>query len=222
MGCASRCSRFISSVSTGIAYAIRHAESPALITYFVVACKSFFVHFNAACHARASIRNSPIRDIMMRLHTYDRTAFVWLLFDRRDRASSVVHSDTGSQSCCLATGKSRSTSHMHVRTALAVPECRARICVKCNRSPRSLPGGCSAIIGHCSGVSVVAIVLIVPFICARAIFQYHIVRQTRFSSHGSTLHSIHGMSHLAVDLFASCCLQLLDRDYETQPHLCNA
>ena len=102
LGCASRCSRIISSVSTGIAYAIRHAESPALITYFVVACKSFFVHFNAACHARASIRNSLIRDIMMRLHTYDRTAFVWLLFDRRDRASSVVHSETGSQSCCLA------------------------------------------------------------------------------------------------------------------------
>ena len=136
LSCASRCSRIISSVSTGIAYAIRHAESPALIPYFVVACIGFFVHFNAACHARASIRNSLIRDIMMRLHTYDRTAFVWLLFDRRDRASSVVHSETGSQSCCLATGKSRSTSHMHVRTALAVPECRARICGKSNRSAR--------------------------------------------------------------------------------------
>ena len=62
------------------------------------------LHFKACrkSHARASIRNSPIRDIMMRLHTYDRTAFVWLLFDRRDRASSVVHSETGSQSCCLA------------------------------------------------------------------------------------------------------------------------
>ena len=41
-----------SSVSTGIAYAIRHAESPCLITYFVVVCKKFLVHFHAACRAR--------------------------------------------------------------------------------------------------------------------------------------------------------------------------
>ena len=131
LSCASRCSRIISSVSTGIAHAILHAESLALITYFVVACKSFFVHFNAACHARASIRNSPIRDIMMSLHTYDRTAFVWLLFDRRDRASSVVHSETGPQSCCLA---NRAPHH----TCMCAPrwQCRARICGKCNRSAR--------------------------------------------------------------------------------------
>ena len=41
-----------SSVSTGIAYAIRRAESPCLIIYFVVVCKNFLVHFNAACRAR--------------------------------------------------------------------------------------------------------------------------------------------------------------------------
>ena len=40
-----------SSVSTGIAYAIRRAESPCLIIYFVVVCKNFLVHFDAACRA---------------------------------------------------------------------------------------------------------------------------------------------------------------------------
>ena len=45
LGCASRCSRIITSVSTGIAHAIRHAESSCLITYFVVLCKIFPAHF---------------------------------------------------------------------------------------------------------------------------------------------------------------------------------
>ena len=124
--------------------------------------------------------------------------------------------------CCKQPWSSTAQEAQHVKIGRvrAVPSDDLSQTVKIQQQ-LNLTCNCVLLAMRFNPVCVVAIVLIVPFMCARIIVQCHSLRQTRCGSHGWTLHSVHGVSQqqqLTCLQQACCCLQQLERDHASRPH----